>query len=263
MNREEKIERVESYLAQKMPPGERSSFEKKLEEDPELEDILDTYQISNAMIKARRRQLLKQEMLAKGLALQEATQIRIIRFRRRLAIAASIGILAVFIALFWKNTKEELSPPSSFSTVKLDQVYGEQIAYFPTEKGTSMGDDSETEKLFKQANDLLNQQQYDSTLTRLDRLQQIDPQAFYPKTELMRGYIQLQQEDIQAALKSFASIPKDNPDARTRADWYMALAYVKQQNHQKAVALFWNLAKNPSAGEYQSKAQAVIDKIKK
>ena len=254
----QKLERIEKYLAQQMSKSEQSAFETELSTDPELEEAFGTYQIGNAMISSRSRYLLKQELLAQGKQLRHKG-IKQLQIRRNLAIAASIGIIVVLTTVFLLNRNKQsdlVKPTGPIANARMDKFYSDNSMNYPPEEA-SLSPTEETEKLFSQANKLLNKQQYDSTLLILAQLKSIDSMAFFPKTILLEGYSLLQKGDTNGALDAFNKIPPDNPDARRTADWFEALTYLRMHQDQAAIDALWKIANDKNA-YFQAQAQKII-----
>ena len=50
---------------------------------------------------------------------------------------------------------------------------------------------------------------------------------------------------------------------KAKAQWYLALAYLKQENVPTAIETLGILIKNPSAGGYQQKAEKLLSELNK
>ena len=93
--------------------------------------------------------------------------------------------------------------------------------------------------------------------------------SFTPVTKFYAAYYKalsmLSLGNVSGAVKLLMQSMSLAPSAflKAKAQWYLALAYLKQENVPTAIETLGILIKNPSAGEYKHKAEKLLSELNK
>lgn len=204
MANKDNSERIERYLWEQMTPEENEAFLNDLRNNKELREEA---QMMALLIKDMKEEQTKQD---------EAVQQKILTSKgnstaKTIRLVKWIGsIAAMFILLFGAN--------QWYTSYKIDKVY--DAYYTPYDASLARGGDDETikQELAKLYNKVGTEKNLTSVITRL--------QTIY--------------DGIQSASDDYADYTYYENDIA----WYLALAYIKDHNLEKAKELLKPLADN-------------------
>ena len=204
MANKDNSERIERYLREQMTPEENEAFLNDLRKDKELREEA---QMMALLIKDMKEEQAKQDETIK----QEILTSKGGSAAKTIQLVKWIGsIAAMFILLFGAN--------QWYTSYKIDKVY--DAYYTPYDASLARGGDDETikQELAKLYNKVGTEKNLTSVITRL--------QTIY--------------DGIQSASDDYADYTYYENDIA----WYLALAYIKDHNLEKAKELLKPLADN-------------------
>jgi len=204
MANKDNSERIERYLREQMTPEENEAFLNDLRRDKELREEA---QMMALLIKDMKEEQAKQDETIK----QEILTSKGGSAAKTIQLVKWIGsIAAMFILLFGAN--------QWYTSYKIDKVY--DAYYTPYDASLARGGDDETikQELAKLYNKVGTEKNLTSVITRL--------QTIY--------------DGIQSASDDYADYTYYENDIA----WYLALAYIKDHNLEKAKELLKPLADN-------------------
>lgn len=232
------------YLDGEMEPSERADFETRLQNDASLKAQLENLQLAIASVKqyatAQKVQSIHIEMMQELSSVRkEETKIvpmrKIIRYG--LAIAASVIIILVGVNIF--------SSPSLSS----EKLYNEAYVDFDASASRNSGATTEITQLYQAHN-------YKSIAEKSNtaKLSQQD--------SLLVGLSYLKLDQAPTAIQWLRSISTQNV-YRQDADFYTALAYVRNKNYNEAISLIQKIHSDPTHIYHGQFSDDYIDKLKK
>jgi len=204
MANKDNSERIERYLREQMTPEENEAFLNDLRND---KDLREEAQMMALMIKGMKEEQAKQDEAIK----QEILTSKGNSTAKTIRLVKWIGsIAAMFIILFGAN--------QWYTSYKIDKIY--DAYYTPYDASLARGGDDEAIK--KELAELYNKVGTEKNVTSvISRLQTI-------------------YDGIQSASDDFADYTYYGNDIA----WYLALAYIKDHNLDKAKELLKPLADN-------------------
>ncbi|MEM6765912.1 MAG: hypothetical protein AAF824_11580 [Bacteroidota bacterium] len=255
----ERLEIIERYIEGKMDVGEQAAFETEMRQSTELNRDVDIYRklmrgirlAGAAPILAQIEEWEKEEKgevgVIKPLFSDKASSTVDLpsgnkRIFRTVAIAASIILFCAIVFLLRPSTPsyEKLYlinielPQSSFSTMM------------------SSGDlDTLLGKVFNE----VNKGEYELALVQLE-----DILKDYPNLDsalIARGYIYLRTDQTAKAISDFKKVIEQDGIVKPRAEWYLALSFLKDQNGEQATKVLEEIARN-NGHEYNTPAKEIL-----
>jgi tetratricopeptide (TPR) repeat protein len=244
MENDEKTELLQRYYDGTISGAELSKVEILLKEEPEL--VAELQQIRNVEMALHGLGVghLRDEMTQweKEMNL-EKTKGRTIPLYFMLSIAA-VGLLLIVAGIF-------LFFPENASNQQLYTSY-----FTPYEDMISVRGDEET-VLLNEAMSAYNEGNYEAATPRLQRYAALTDAR--PEIHLYLGISLMQTNQDAAALESL-KISLDQPLVQQQAEWYIALAYLKQDDMDRARQQLEEIANN--SGHYkQESARNLLESL--
>jgi tetratricopeptide (TPR) repeat protein len=262
-------ERIDRYLDNTMTEAEKTAFEIEINNSPELEEqvelnqLIKTYHehpeipdvrklIQSTMTKQQVEipAEYKENTITKAFATPE-NRFTIRRILPIAALAASI-VLAIIIVPYFMPTGDvfvdNFKPTPDLSISFKD----EKLQLISEEKRTDLN------KQVKTIEKALKHKEYDKALDLLDALFQKN----WYKDELFiyRANALLGKGETQQAIEEYQTLLDNNTKFKNMTKWYLALAYIKDKNLEKAKSLLEVLS-NTSDKDYQKKAKQLLKKL--
>jgi len=228
---------IEDYLQNKLNGEERAAFEKQLSMDDALkEEVALLAIIMNGVKKSGRDQL--KSRLQKIHEVQTQT-IPTTKTRRlwpmMTGIAASIALLIVAGIFFMKNQK--VSPQLAF-----ENYYKPYSLKLASRDATDKID-------YLQINELYINKKYKAALSLLEKALLKDPTN--ARLQLATGICHLELNELASARLNFLAIVKSNDLRLTdKANWYLALSYLKEGKIPKMKSALDSIINNPDADHH-------------
>lgn len=236
------MDQMDAYLEGTMTAAERQSFERELDNNTELAEMLDAHRstifsIESVGVKADLQQIVAQNRVAKP------TKVRSFN-RTVLSIAASLLVLvgAFFI----------LKPGAGSSAQKLYQAYYQTDPGLPTLMGSTdnaLFDDAMVD--FKSGN-------YDVALEKFNDLAARD--ATNDTLLFYQGVSALEIGDTEMALTFLSQIDQTQSTWAEKTEWTQAMIYLANDNVSGAQTLLEKIA-NTTGHRYRDQAVEVLDQL--
>lgn len=290
IHQESYIELIDAYLCGRLSEEARSSLEAKILSDSALAE-----QVEVQRLQLQGLELLLEDDLREKMATWDHTKQKI--KQRRIGWGIMISVAALGLGLFWitKNSKHKTpvevkqSPPlqkptpqDSIPATPVDsniqqpqtpnfknnlKSKSEPIAllefkpdiqtdlidlYKTVERGVE--DDSLTQTLVV----LLTKNALDSAQELLLQQSKISPRDFI--TPFSMATLDLLRGHYASAVQSFEALRQKGPSALTdRVEWYLALAYLANDQDKQAKSVLQKIAKD-QGNDFQYRAQRILER---
>lgn len=230
------------YLDGEMHGAEKEMFESQLQTDSALKQRLENLQVAIASVKqygtAEKVKSVHSEMMQELSSVHKEGKVVPMRkfVKYSLAIAASVIIILVGVNIF-------TSQPSS------GKLYSE--AFVDYDVSGVRGSESQTDivKLYQDHN-------YNAVVEKAKA------QNLAQKDSLLIALSFLHQENLPEAINWFKAISVQSA-AKDDAEFYLALAYLKNKNYNEALNLMEQIHSNASHVYHNQFSEAYINKVKK
>jgi len=117
---------IESYLANELPPDEKSQVEKRAREDSKFGEMLTAYQTAVEALKIREKIFLKERLRARDKAFGHRIQLSSTGVYLRWTLAAASILLVVFIG--WSYLIKGKLPHGGSGPAQLEQLYADNFS---------------------------------------------------------------------------------------------------------------------------------------
>lgn len=247
------LERIEKYLNQQMDANERQTFEQEMAHDASLAEEVASFQDAKQIVEVagdaaffNTLQSIEEELAGKNIT----APIR--PFWQRpmmLGIAAALIIILAGIWIF--------RPPADTS----EDLFAENFQAYPPP--TRLRGESKQNEIWSNARDAYIQADYALATEKFEFLLAQDSTAQPPYLlHFYAGVSQLAQAspNINQAISHLEYVAATDSDYVQPAKWYLALAYVKNGEVQKAKALLEKMAAESSYRK--SAVEALLKELK-
>ena len=236
------MDQMDAYLEGTMSASERQSFEKELENNAELAEMLEAHRSAVLSIESVGVKADLQQIMAQNRAVKPA---KVRSFNRTvLSIAASLLVLvgAFFI----------LKSGAGSSAQKLYQAYYQTDPGLPTLMGST------DNALFDDAMVDFKSGDYDSALEKFNDLASRD--ATNDTLLFYQGVSSLEIGDTEMALTFLSQIDLTESTWAEKTEWTQAMIYLANDNVSGAQPLLEKIA-NTTSHRYRDRAVEVLDQL--
>jgi len=230
-------QKIEDYLQNKLNAEERAAFEKQLSMDDGLKQEVELLSVVMKGVKKSGKDQLKNRLQKIHNAQTQTTPAT---KTRRLwpmvaGIAASIALLIVG-GIFMKNQKAD--PQMAFESF-----------YQPYSLKLASRDATTDNKEYLKINELYFNKKYKAALPLLENALLTDPTN--AGLQLATGICHLELNQLEAARLNFLAILKSkNSRWMDKANWYLALSYLKAGKIPEMKSALDSILKNPDADHH-------------
>lgn len=239
-------EQILKWLDGEMTGEEKTSFEQALASNPQLKAEVESLQMAKNAIRSYG---LKENVAAIHSEMMQEMQapIRMISNRRRIiryTISVAASILLIFIGITAYN----------FFSLSADKLYNQQFQSY--ELSTVRGTESFTpiEKLYQQKD-------YKAVTQAEKQLQ-----SKTTEENFLTGMSYMELNDLNSAIPEFETVINDRTTSETsyreRAEYYLALAYLKAKNYKKAIEQMESIRNDPHHIYHDKFSNSFIRKVK-
>ena len=221
------FELIERYLAGDLPPEEKAAFEERLLKEKALAEELEKQRLTH-MATDIYAQLLTKEKI-KTISQQVVNSKK--RTRRLLSLAAAIAILIIAGGGYFFGS-------NNYSNQALAQKY---FDVYP-DRITTMG--AITDVSIEQGMKAYNEKKFDDALDIFSSLPDTIEQ--YELIELYIGITRLGTDQVSAAINTLEQITNSGNQYAEAAQWYLALAYLENENPEAAIILLNKIVQDES-----------------
>lgn len=246
MRKKDNTELIEAYLNNELTAEDKATFENRLNADKDLVAELALHKQIRGFVKENEVQQLKNQV---KVWLQEEevafvpSEMKVVKkpFLSINSLARIAAILAVVLGIGWLYFSDK--NPEMTAEVAQDKYFTELLAQNP---GTLQGDDQRS--VWIQA---FSEKNYDQVILTIEKKQEKTPEEIYylglsysAKGNYAKAIEQLSMKTLQDSVYA------------EKAEWAIALIYLKQDDKPKATALLQKIAKSNS--EFAEKAKALL-----
>lgn len=245
MRKKDNTELIEAYLNNELTAEDKATFENRLNADKDLVAELALHKQIRGFVKENEVQQLKNQV---KVWLQEEvafvpSEMKVVKkpFLSISGLARIAAILAVVLGIGWFYFSDK--NPEMTAEVAQDKYFTELLAQNP---GTLQGDDQRS--VWIQA---FSEKNYDQVILIIEKKQEKTPEEIYylglsysAKGNYAKAIEQLSMKTLQDSVYA------------EKAEWAIALIYLKQDDKPKAKALLQKIAKSNS--EFAEKAKALL-----
>lgn len=248
---QEQLAYIERYWAQELSEEELQDFQIRYKTDPAFASQVDLFREAKDAIEVLGQQKLKESFRKKYKTEQSTEQqtgtlkIKKLPVRWMFVAAAAIALLLVFV-LWQQNNPSSLSPTELYT-----QYYSFEA--LSLERGTD-----ETDSLFVIANEAYNAKAFDQAIPILQNLLEDGNFSRKDYALLHLGISQLEISEDSYALNTLSKISEES-SFHVKAQWNMALIYLKQSEDKKARPILEMLIKNSRV--YGKQAQEILERL--
>lgn len=247
-NFEKDIELIKKYFDRKLTEREKEEIEKRMEGDIDFQEIFEDYQHIKKAMQVHHRQKLKEDLQVMAqntpLSLGDGTQRKYLVSKSYLFIAAA-GITALLMISVLFVIPHQLNSNRLFSS------YYEPYPNY--EEETKRG--NTTSSLYRQAFYQYTLRNYKEAIKLFQEILEEDPSKVVVQFYLANAY--LASGEVFNAVRLFQELLRE-PDFRFKeaTEWYLALAYLKNQDFEKSQKLLKKIAQSKSF--YHIKARHLL-----
>jgi tetratricopeptide (TPR) repeat protein len=259
-------ERIDGYLDNTMTAAEKAAFETEMDNSPELKEavalnqLIKTYHehpeipdvrklIQSTMV-AKKTTQKQDKTVVKNLSTQ-SNRFAVKRILPLIALAASV-VLAIIIVPYFMPTGDVFvdnfkpAPDLSISFKKQD------LELISEGKQTDL---NEQVKIIEKA---LKRKEYDKALALLNGL--FEKNWYKDELFIYRANALLGKGETQQAIEEYQTLLDNDTEFETMTKWYLALAYVRNKEAEKAKPLLDEISKATN-GIYSKKAKRLLKKL--
>lgn len=232
MEKEFNYTEIENYVKKEMSANSRAAFEQRLQADTDLasevrfyEEVVQVAELQGLFEEAEEELEAEQKSEAKVVSMKKTRQIK--PARRFLALAASLAVVVIAGIFLWNA----MNSSNQDYFAQYYQPYPNDIA--PITKGEDLPKTTLAEAL--QAYERKN---YGQARTLFSTLPTSDTIQFYS------SIIDLEEGNMSAAIDNLNTLNQSESTFQQAADWYLALAYLKNKETLNAKELLEKITAN-------------------
>ncbi|MEM7371025.1 MAG: hypothetical protein AAF587_20590 [Bacteroidota bacterium] len=228
-----------------MDTEDRAEFEKKLQEQPELQKQVKQYQIAQQILKVRRHMDLRQEI--DTIALRQSLKPSSSHSYQRIAIAASLALLLCTTMVYF-------SVQSRFSNKALFHTFFDP---YPVLNGHIRGSQDSSNAEYQIAINAYANQDYQTSVDLLSRVKDqynvVNVDIYLANAFLALG----EAEKAVEILTTQRNLATYRPDL----EWYLSLAYLQLGQSDSATKVLSILKTKSLDSFYRDKAKTSLKKL--
>lgn len=256
MDTPESYELIEQYLEGNLSNGALSDFKQQLNTNPNLARRVQLFQDLNSALGNEKVLRLQAELDTLGQAFfptkeQAVAKTRTIPFYRRpsFAVAASFLVLFISAVLWW-----QISSGSPSGT----ELYAQHFDTYALSDGVRGNQQAD---LYTPALQAYQQQDFTTSSRAFQQILQDNPADRFANFGLAQAYLNTQPASLDKAQAILQTIAEDSGSLyQPKAQWYLALIYLQQDNQQNARPLLEAVIRSrDSKGEAAKKILEELD----
>ena len=250
-----KLEKIESYLLNKMDAETRQTFEQQMAKDSALAKEVKLQEEAYLVLDTLGDQKMKRkldEIHGRVIGKEKNVNVNSNRNVKRFVLSGVLGLLLIFGLAYYffiyESDKQNINPP---------QIYAQYFEPYPINIGTR-GDDYVLE--LQQINTLYSRQEYQKALPIIEKLIETTPNN--TKLQLAAGISALQTKQFDKAYQYFNSLI-DNNDIlyKDKALWFAAMTALQQDNKTLVKQYLQTLLNTPD-GFKKEESQKILQLLK-
>jgi tetratricopeptide (TPR) repeat protein len=239
---EELQDKIDRYILRQMSAEERQAFDAAIQQDKELQQEVKLQQNMVGLLEDLGDHRLKMQLnkVYEAVITNDTLQTEpVTKSWKYWAVAASVVVM-LGLAFFFVQ-KRNTSEASLFAQ------YYQPERYIATR-------DLESDP--NSAGAYFNKGMYAQALKHFQAASQVTLGSSYDR--LFEGLCYLQLEQYTQAEERFVQVIRESTLLKTKAQWYLALVYLKTNKVDTCQTILKELANSPSAGPYQQSARKLL-----
>jgi len=239
----------EKYLNNDLTDSEKAEFEKRISDDKEFAGAFETYREIYASLEAKENRAEGEEALQQNLREisedffengSEETTTKVIPMKRWIQLAAASIVIALGVTFFFNRDR---SKPT--------------YAQFAKYEALALAERGMEDSLKVLAGNYFNNKQYERAATTLEELLQREPDNTQAKLYL--GIALTETDRFDQADELFKEIQTGGSIFTSKATWYLALSYLKQNETDACQS---TLEEIPESAEEYDRAQKLLEELR-
>lgn len=262
---------IQAYLTDDMTDHEKTAFEKELQNDESLLSRVSIYQemdtllseddwalipanTSNASINEYRDFFEGKEgkRVSASIKNTESKYFEQERSSENVQSNTWYGMTAAVILLMVSAT--------TFFLLKQENSTQELYAYYDSEQELPSFTSREAENTLSKIENLYATHHYEEALTLIEVYSSDEMERFNSRIYIYQGYALLKLNQDQQALVAFEKLLLSNSLDSFKSHWYLALAYLKMDNKEKAIEEIHKLLESPHKFK-EKEAHELLEKL--
>ncbi len=249
MDKNNRQESIELYLQGKLEGQSLHDFEQQLKVDKTLqEDVTISKDVEEVINEVESEELFKENLLKLGgqyvVAQKPKTNATSFPLNWGIIILVVV-VLAVVGYFFWQQ--QNIS-----NSVEPEQIFASYYEPYPSSSITRSNVD--TDEAYQNAIKAYNNEKYSEAIEGLTT----KPADIPTQLLLSNCYLKVSPPETQKAIEALKSIAEGDSDLySTTANWYLALAYLQNNQENEAKAIFKDLSQNGS-NRYANLAKKIL-----
>jgi TolA-binding protein len=232
-----------NYIDGLMDPEEKAAFEKQLEQDPGLQDQVQSLRVAIEAVKQsgtrERVGALHQEMMQE--IKPQKPQARVIGINRMLRrVIATAAVLLLFIGI--ETFRHYNNSPG--------RLYNEAFVDYTLSVERGQGDRT------TQLENNYRNQAYKEVIKNAEHA------SLSPKDSFLTAISFLKTNNSSSAISWLESVPSNSPYSKD-AQFYLSLAYLKNKNYKKAIDLMLLIHNDPNHPYHENISETLLEKTRK
>ena len=172
---------------------------------------------------------------------------------KKILAIPTVIIVAMIIAY---NVNSEYQAKQMMA--KYDQIFYESFGRYPDVITTSSRGDSVDLSGLAEVMSNYNNEKYDAALGDFNEYLSANPDDH--RITFYRGVVRLQLKQTDEAISDLKTVTENYEDLKGQAEWYLALAYIKSNQADKAVPLLDAIVAR-DRGEHSKMSKTVLEQI--
>lgn len=242
---ERDIELTESYLLHRMTDEEATAFEKRLKEEPHLENLVDMLREMISELKSEDSRQLKQELEKKEREMVSHKTAKKPFRSTGLRVAAGIVVLLGLFSLLYYVFYYTGENPEKLA-----------LKYKPVEPGLPVLMDNNSEKDKSEAMNIFRSDDFEKAGEMYGRLLEKDPDN--DTLLYFKAVCEFEQNNYSGSAKELNKLLQDTTSVwRDKGEWWLALAMIARDNKEEAKQLLLQIQSN-KGNEYSGNATELL-----
>jgi tetratricopeptide (TPR) repeat protein len=236
-------ETILDYIDGMMNPGEKAAFEKQLEQDPGLQEQVESLRVAIEAVKQsgtrERVGAIHQEMMQEWQS--QKTPARVIGINRTMRYV--IGVAAVLLLIIGIQTFRHYSNSPG-------RLYNEAFVDYSLSAERGAGDGA------NQLENNYRNHDYNNVIKNAGQA------SLSPKDSFLTAMAFLHTGNTASAISWLELVQANSPYAKD-AQFYLSLAYLKNRNYQKAIDLMLLIRNDPNHPYHDNITETLLEKTRK
>jgi len=235
------IKQLEAYLANKLSPEEAKTFERELQNDPELAQMHREYQLAMDTVDQALADEIRSELNQPA---AKSTFFNRNRYAIRGAVAAIIVLAILYVVVLAPGGKNSYSSP---------QALAQSTYSLPENPQQTMGDSEEN---WAAGSRHFEKGEYQQAIQDWEQIQDPNAEQMY-----YQAHAYYKAGDYDQAISLFLLLTKGSSAYSFQADWYLALSYLTSGKTSHGKQKLEEIIQNPDH-PYGNSASEMLEALR-